>query len=91
MLTTTACFPTFQCHSSRSLTTVAGANATGATLTLPTVHAGDYKVTVLLDLDRNFASTHAPSSGDKIAIDQPLTVPASGTATLNATTSITTP
>ena len=91
ILTTTPCFPSFACKASRSISAPAAMGATSAMLSLPTLHAGAYKVTVLLDLDSNFAATRAPSSGDRVAIDQDLTVPASGTATLNAVTSFSVP
>ncbi len=91
ILTTTPCFPTFSCNESRAVMVSVAASATSATVSLPNVHAGAYKATVLLDLDRNFESTHAPTTGDRVAVDQDLTVPTSGTATLNATTSVAVP
>lgn len=90
VLTTTACFPSFACSSSRSISTTADAG-TSATLTLPSVHAGQYKMTALLDLDRNFTSLLRPSSGDRVAVDQDLTVSQSGEATLNVSASFTVP
>jgi hypothetical protein len=91
LLTTTPCFPTFGCRASRAVMTSAALGDSSATLTVPTVHAGAYKATVLLDLDRNFATARAPNTGDRIAVDQDLTVPASGTANLTATTSFAVP
>lgn len=91
ILTTTPCFPSFSCRASRSVMRAAAVNDTTAMLTVPTVHAGAYKVTVLVDLDRNFATTRAPSSGDRVAVDQDLTVNATGMATLTATTSFVVP
>jgi hypothetical protein len=91
ILTTTPCSPTFSCHASRSVSAGVDAGVSRTMLTLPTVHAGAYKVTALLDLDRNFSSTFAPSHGDRIAIDQDLTVGTSGAATLDVTTSFVVP
>ncbi|MFT3714077.1 MAG: hypothetical protein QM817_40970 [Archangium sp.] len=91
LLTTSACFPTFGCHAARSISVPAAMGSTSATMNLPNVHAGAYKVTVLLDADRNFVNTRAPSSGDRVAIDQDLTVPQSGSASVNALTSYTVP
>jgi hypothetical protein len=91
ILTTTACFPTFGCNESRAVSVAVPAQSSMAQLSLPNVHAGAYKVSVILDVDKNFASTLGPSSGDRVAVDQDLTVPASGTATLNVTTSYTVP
>jgi hypothetical protein len=91
ILTTTACFPAFNCNESRAVSVAVPASSSSAMLSLPNVHAGAYKVSVILDVNKNFASTMAPSSGDRVAVDQDLTVPASGTASLNVTTSYTVP
>ena len=58
---------------------------------LPNVHAGSYKATVVLDVDCNFTSTLAPTSGDRVAVDADLTVASSGTATLSVTTAYVVP
>lgn len=78
LLTTTNCAPTFSCVASRSLRTEVNTGATSATLTLPAVHAGDYKLTAVVDRTRMFATRLAPASGDSIAVDQAVTVPTSG-------------
>lgn len=78
LLTTTACAPTFTCVASRSLRVDAAAGATSAVLTLPAVHAGDYRLTAVVDRAGTFATAMAPASGDSLAVDQPVTVPASG-------------
>lgn len=91
ILTTTNCFPSFGCHASRSISGALDGGVSSATLSLPNVHPGSYKATLLLDRDRNFASTFAPTSGDTLAVDQALEVPDAGTATLNATLSYTLP
>jgi hypothetical protein len=91
VLTTTPCTPPSTCNSSRSLMASVDGGVSSTTLALPNVHSGDYKATVVLDLDRNFAATGFASSGDRIAIDQPLTVGTSGTATISPTTSFTVP
>jgi hypothetical protein len=91
VLTTTPCYPTYACHPSRYISTALNAGATSASLTLTSVHAGSYYATIVVDLDNNFASTLVPSHGDLIAIDQAVTVPASGTATLTASANIVVP
>jgi hypothetical protein len=91
VLTTTPCLPTFACHSSRAVSKAVAAGASAATLSLPNVHPGSYKVTVVVDPDRNFAATAAPTSGDRVAVDLDLVVPVSGTATLNALAAYTVP
>lgn len=91
ILTTTNCFPTFACRPSRAVRVSVPAGSGMATLTLPNVHAGEYKVAVVVDLDRNFASVRAPTSGDRLAVDQPLVVGTSGEATLSTTTLFTAP
>jgi hypothetical protein len=78
LLTTTNCAPTFTCVASRSLRVEAAAGATSATLPLPAVHAGDYRLTAVVDRTRMFGTRLAPTSGDSLAVDQPVTVPASG-------------
>lgn len=78
LLTTTPCAPSFSCVASRSLRVDAAAGATSAVLTIPTVHAGDYRLTAVVDRQRSFGTTRAPRSGDSLAVDQVLTVPASG-------------
>lgn len=80
LLTTTPCAPTFSCVASRSLRVDAAPGAISATLTIPSVHAGDYRLTAVVDRDGTFGATLAPSSGDSLAIDQPLTVPVAGMA-----------
>jgi len=90
LLTTTACLPSFACSPSRSVS-AAVASGTTVTLTLPSVHAGSYKATVLVDLDRNFASVLRPSSGDRLAVDLDVTVAASGEVTLAAPANLTVP
>ncbi len=90
IITTTACFPSFGCNASRStMTTVPSGSS--ATLGLPSVHAGAYKVTVVVDADRNFGSTLRPSTGDRVSVDQDVTVSASGEATVSATVFFTVP
>lgn len=91
ILTTTPCFPTFNCKASRSVMRAASASDTSAMVTVPSVHAGTYKATVLVDLDRNFATTRAPSSGDRVAVDQDVTVNTTGSAQVTATTSVVVP
>lgn len=78
LLTTTNCAPTFTCVASRSLRVEAAAGATSATLTLQAVHAGDYRLTAVVDRTRMFGTRLAPASGDSLAVDQAVTVPASG-------------
>lgn len=80
LLTTTACAPTFGCVASRALRADVAAGATSAVLTLPAVHAGDYRLTAVVDRAGTFATTMTPASGDSLAVDQPVTVPASGQA-----------
>lgn len=80
LLTTTSCFPTFQCNVSRSVKVRATAGATSAVVTVPTVHAGAYRVTTLVDRDLNFAATRAPSRGDSVGIDADLTMRAQDTS-----------
>ncbi len=86
LLTTTACFPSFSCHASRSVMVGVDGGVGQAALSLPSVHAGAYKVSVVLDRDRNFGSLLAPSSGDRVAVDQDLLVGDAGVATVNVTT-----
>lgn len=74
LLTTTACAPTFACVASRSMRVDVAAGATSARLSIPAVHAGDYRLTAVVD----FGTVMAPASGDSVAVDQPVTVPASG-------------
>ncbi|MDP1827051.1 MAG: hypothetical protein Q8L48_27505 [Archangium sp.] len=78
LLTTTPCAPAFTCVASRSLRVEAAAGATSATLTLLAVHAGDYRLTAVVDRTRTFGTRLAPASGDSLAVDQAVTVPASG-------------
>lgn len=78
LLTTTNCAPQFTCVASRTLRVDVAAGATSATLTLPAVHPGDYKLTAVVDRTRMFATRLAPASGDSLAVDQAVTVPASG-------------
>ena len=78
LLTTTNCAPSFTCVASRTLRTDVNTGATSATLTLPAVHAGDYRLTAVVDRTRMFGTRLAPASGDSIAVDQAITVPASG-------------
>ncbi|MDP1919935.1 MAG: hypothetical protein Q8L14_27055 [Myxococcales bacterium] len=74
LLTTTPCFPTFQCNASRSVKVRVAAGATSAVVRIPTVHAGTYKVTTVVDRDVNFFTTRAPSRGDSVGIDADLTM-----------------
>ena len=78
LLTTTNCAPTFACVASRSLRVDVAAGATSATLNLPAVHAGEYRLTAVVDRTKMFSTRLAPSSGDSLAVDQVVTVPASG-------------
>lgn len=78
LLTTTPCAPAFTCVASRSLKVNVAAGATSATLTLPTVHAGDYRLTAVVDRQGTFGATRAARSGDSLAVDQLVTVPATG-------------
>ncbi|MEW6433001.1 MAG: hypothetical protein AB1730_15975 [Myxococcota bacterium] len=78
LLTTTACAPTFACVASRSMRVDVAAGATSASLTIPAVHAGDYRLTAVVDRAGTFGTVMAPASGDSIAVDQPVSVPASG-------------
>jgi hypothetical protein len=91
LLTTTNCAPTFSCVASRSLRTEVNTGATSATLTLPAVHAGDYKLTAVVDRTRMFGTRLAASSGDSIAIDQAIVVPVSGQITPDVTAFYTVP
>ncbi|MEW5738482.1 MAG: hypothetical protein AB1938_06120 [Myxococcota bacterium] len=81
LLTTTPCAPTFSCVASRSMRVDVAAGATSATLSIPSVHAGDYRLTAVVDRDGTFGTTLAPSSGDSLAVDQVVSVPSSGQAT----------
>lgn len=74
VLTTTPCFPTFQCKASRNLKLRAPAGATSVVVRIPTVHAGAYKVTTVVDRDLNFATTRAPTTGDSVGVDADLTM-----------------
>jgi hypothetical protein len=74
LLTTTPCFPTFQCNASRSVKVRVAVGATSAVVRIPTVHAGAYKVTTVVDRDVNFFTTRAPSRGDSVGIDADLTM-----------------
>lgn len=78
LLTTTNCAPTFTCVASRSLRVDVAAGATSATLTLPAVHPGDYRLTAVVDRTKTFGTSLTPASGDSLAVDQAVTVPASG-------------
>jgi hypothetical protein len=80
LLTTTACFPTFQCNASRSVKARVTAGATSTVVRIPTVHAGSYKVTTVVDRDVNFLATGAPSRGDSVGIDADLTMAAQDTS-----------
>jgi hypothetical protein len=91
LLTTTPCAPTFSCVASRALRVDAAVGATSATLTIPSVHAGDYRLTAVVDRQRSFGTTMAPSSGDSLAVDQLLTVPASGEVSPNVLAGYTVP
>jgi len=81
LLTTTPCAPTFSCVVSRSLRVDAAAGATSAVLTIPTVHAGDYRLTAVVDRQGTFGATRAPRSGDSLAVDQLVSVPSAGQVT----------
>jgi hypothetical protein len=74
LLATTPCFPTFQCNASRAVKVRVAAGATSAVVRIPTVHAGAYKVTTVVDRDSNFATTRGPSRGDSVGIDADLTM-----------------
>lgn len=78
LLTTTNCAPAFSCVASRSLRVDAAAGATRAVLTVPAVHAGDYRLTAVVDRAGTFGTRLAPAAGDSLAVDQPVTVPAVG-------------
>lgn len=78
LLTTTNCAPSFTCVASRSLRVDVTAGATSATLTLPAVHAGDYKLTAVVDRTKMFGTRLVASSGDSVAVDQAVTVPSAG-------------
>lgn len=80
LLTTTACFPSFQCNASRSVKVRVAAGATSAVVRIPTVHAGAYKVTSVVDRDVNFFTTRAPSRGDSVGIDADLTMASQDTS-----------
>lgn len=80
LLTTTPCFPTFQCNASRSVKVHVTAGATSAVVRIPTVHAGAYKVTTVVDRDVNFFTTRAPSRGDSVGIDADLTMASQDTS-----------
>lgn len=91
MLTTTNCAPTFACQASRSMKLDVAAAASSATISIPAVHAGDYKITAVVDRQKQFGTRLAPSSGDSIAVDQPLTVPTAGQATADVLAAYTVP
>jgi hypothetical protein len=56
------------CTISRSFMGTALAGATSTTLLLEQIHAGAYKANVVLDRNRNFATTLGPDTGDGVAI-----------------------
>jgi hypothetical protein len=67
-LSTTACGPTFSCTISRQISAAAAAGSSSASLHFDQLHPGSYKLNVLLDRDRNLASSLGPSTGDGVAL-----------------------
>jgi hypothetical protein len=79
IVTTQPCDMQFQCKHSRSLLATVSAGATSASLLIDQVHAGDYKLTAILDRNGNLDETLFPDSGDGVPIpNQAVTVAATG-------------
>ena len=55
------------------------------------MHAGDYKLTAVVDRQQLFGTRLAPASGDSLAIDQPLSVPTTGDAVADVLAAYTVP
>lgn len=90
ILTTMDCDLQLKCVHSRSLMKGAPAGSTSATLTLEQIHAGPYKLNVILDRNGNLASTLYPDKGDGIGgLNQALTVAPTGTTKAKATVALT--
>lgn len=67
LLSTTPCGFTGACVPSRAIGASVEAGATEATLLLPQVHAGTYRLNVVLDRNGNFTRRLFPDRGDGIA------------------------
>ncbi|PCC71085.1 hypothetical protein SAMN02745121_04952 [Nannocystis exedens] len=86
IVTTEPCDLQFTCKHSRSLLGPAAAGSTSASLLLDQIHAGDYKLTVVLDRNGNMAETLFPDAGDGVsAPNQAVTVAPSGETSVKAT------
>src|SRR5690606_34401264 len=79
ILTTQTCDVPASCVASRSLLAPAAAGASSASLLLEQIHAGDYKLTALLDRNGNLAETLVPDAGDGVSVpNQSVTVAPTG-------------
>jgi hypothetical protein len=91
ILTTTNCYPSFDCNASRFIKTSVEPGATSAEVVLEQIHAGEYKATAVLDRNANFAGTLFPDTGDLATFpDRPADVGPEGTSdvSLNLTVEI---
>ncbi|HEY8377962.1 MAG TPA: hypothetical protein VIK91_15805, partial [Nannocystis sp.] len=81
--TTQPCDMQLNCTHSRSLMTAVRAGATSASLTMKQIHAGDYKLTAILDRNGNLPETLFPDAGDGLSLpNQAITVKPEGETTV---------
>lgn len=83
LVTTQPCDMQLNCTHSRSLMTAVRAGATSASLTMKQIHAGDYKLTAILDRNGNLPETLFPDAGDGLSLpNQAITVKPEGETTV---------
>lgn len=86
IVTTQPCDAQLNCTHSRSLMAAVSAGATSASLMLDQIHAGDYKLTAILDRNGNLAETLFPDTGDGVSLpNQAITVAPEGETVAKAT------
>ena len=79
IVTTGDCDLQLKCTHSRSLMGKVSAGATAATLTFDQIHAGPYKLNVILDRNGNMATTLYPDAGDGVGgLNQAFSIAPSG-------------
>lgn len=85
ILTTQVCDVPANCVASRSLLAPAMTGATSASVKIEQIHAGEYKLTAVLDRDGNLAETLGPDTGDGVSLpNQAITVAPTGETTVKA-------
>lgn len=85
ILTQEACDLQGLCHHSRSLLKAVQPGTLSTSVLFEQIHAGDYRMTAILDRNNNLAETGVPDTGDGISTpNQKITVGASGESTASA-------